>query len=59
MTQIVGFRLDGHRYTTTVTGRSGTATVIRVHHPDCPCRTRPAPSGRSARVARRRKPTHR
>lgn len=56
MTQIVGIR-DGHRYTITVTGRAGTATVDRAHRADCPCHAQPAavPTGMSARVARRRK----
>jgi hypothetical protein len=59
MTQIVGIRRDGHRYTTTVTGRPGMATVVRVHHPDCACHTQPAPTpaAESARISRRRKPT--
>lgn len=57
MSQVVGIR-DGHRYTITVTGRSGTAVVDRTHRADCPCHTRPAATstGLSARVARRRKP---
>ncbi|WP_371099835.1 hypothetical protein [Streptomyces sp. PU_AKi4] len=58
MTQIVGFHRDGHRYTITVTGRAGTAKVVRVHRADCPCPA-PAPTGLSARAARRRKPTTR
>ncbi len=57
MTQVVGIR-DGHRYTITVTGRGGTASVDRAHRADCPCHTRPTPApALSARTARRRKPT--
>ncbi|MFC8423955.1 hypothetical protein ACFUN7_24270 [Streptomyces sp. NPDC057236] len=56
MAQIIGIR-DGHRYTITVTGRAGTATVARVHHRDCPCRTASVRPVGSARVARRRKPS--
>ncbi|MEZ3180785.1 hypothetical protein KYY02_19455 [Streptomyces pimonensis] len=55
MSQVVGIR-DGHRYTITVTGRGGIATVDRIHRADCPCHTRPARPALSARVARRRKP---
>jgi len=60
MTQVVGIR-DGHRYTITVTGRAGTASVGRTHRADCPCHTHPAatPTAVSARAARRRKPTTR
>ncbi|MFF8100151.1 hypothetical protein ACF07S_10305 [Streptomyces sp. NPDC016640] len=58
MTEIVGNR-GGHRYTITVTGRRGTATITRTHHPDCPCHTQPALTSQSARTARRRKPTRR
>jgi hypothetical protein len=54
MTSIVGIR-DGHRIITTVTGRGGTATIDRQHHPDCPCLSHPQPP----RIARRRKSTRR
>lgn len=36
MPRLVGIR-DGHRVIITVTGRRGTMTVTRRHHPDCPC----------------------
>lgn len=42
MPQITGIRTDGHRIITTVTRRSGTMTVTRRHHPECPCTEEPS-----------------